>query len=217
MALSDTQAYLDQQVGESARGYLSAADVKSAITNTYADLDYHRDLKVPVGNSWVTAAHTSAISLRVSGSAILWPIWIPTAMTIDRVAFYVSVASSAGQTQRVAFYNNHSSGIKPSTLIADCGTVASDSTGYKSITGLSVTLPRGWVWGAVAGISAAATVGTAYAGMSGITQCQTGALYVSGSLIYTSFGTGAAPADLSAQTFASGVGAHMSLEMKRTA
>lgn len=218
MALSDAQAYLDRQGGEPAQGYLSAANMQSAISQVYADMDYHRSLKIPVGNHWVTTGHSTAISFRVSGSALLCPVWVPVAMTIDRIAFNVSVASSAGQTQRIALYNNHSSGIKPSTLIADCGTVSSASTGFKNITGLSVSLPQGMIWAAVAGISAAATVGVAYAGTTGWTHsasATTGA--IGGSFVYPSFGSGAAPADLSAQSFSGMVGGHISLEMKRTA
>jgi hypothetical protein len=59
----------------------------------------------------------------------------------DAVA-YIQSAATASATNRLAIYKADSSW-QPTDLVSDLGTIAVDSTGKKTITGLSVTLEAG--------------------------------------------------------------------------
>lgn len=76
------------------------------------------------------------------------PIYVATEMSFDQA--WVSIFSTPGaSTGRMGVYNNGGDSpadFKPSTLVQDFGTVDTSSTGSKSITGLSLTLARGWYW-----------------------------------------------------------------------
>lgn len=195
MAASDATALYTG----SGHGYISAQDAKDAITQWYSDMAAHRITTAAAGVShMVTAMHSSAISLRsTAGQGNIFPVHIPTDMTISAVSIYVNSASTAGQTQRIAFYNMHSNGWKPSTLIVDCGTVATDTTGAKTVSGLSASLPKGVIWGAVIAQNGVATGGQCYAGVTGHPMSAGVSLTcAAGSFVYSSIG-GAAPADLS--------------------
>ena len=215
MALSDATS----NYSGSGHGYISSADAKAAITQYYNDVAYHRITPWAVNEYYVTTAHLSAFTIRqTSGDGILFPIQIPVTATISEVNMYVNVASSAGQTIRIAFYNMSSDGTKPGTLIADCGTIDPSSTGMKTISGLSVTLPQGIVWGALIAVSTVATAGQGFSGGHGFLASGTVShAAIGGARVYTGLSTGSAPADLTSTAMASALGGAPSLLLKRSA
>lgn len=64
-------------------------------------------------------------------------------ITITAAAVNIASAASAGNTVRLSLYNADGNWL-PTTLVADFGTVAADSTGRKAITGLSQTVTQGY-------------------------------------------------------------------------
>ena len=54
--------------------------------------------------------------------------------------------AGAGTTARVGIYTNNASTNQPQTRLVDSGTLALDSTGTKTATGLSVSLTKGLYW-----------------------------------------------------------------------
>jgi hypothetical protein len=91
-----------------------------------AGLYYDIRSSIGIGNSTSTAA-LSANILRTC------PIYIPRGESIDRVAFNVNIAASAGKLARVGIYAAGADGL-PGVLVSDLGTVAIDSTGDKTVT-----------------------------------------------------------------------------------
>lgn len=71
----------------------------------------------------------------------LVPIWIAQSTPIDAIAAFVATAAGAGGVVRLGVFNSKSDGM-PGTVRFDSGTVATTSTGVKSIT-ISQTLPAG--------------------------------------------------------------------------
>ena len=72
------------------------------------------------------------------------PLWIPRAITADRLAIQVSTAGASGKAARLGIYNDGTN-LYPGTLLLDAGTVAVDSTGVKAIT-ISQALTKGLYW-----------------------------------------------------------------------
>jgi hypothetical protein len=70
---------------------------------------------------------------------------VPSGITIDRIAVYVSTAGGAATVIRLGIRNDDAAGL-PGTLLVDAGTVAGDSVGNKVITGLSAVTTSGRVW-----------------------------------------------------------------------
>ena len=85
-----------------------------------------------------------------SGRMVVWPTWNPLAMTISDLTIRVMSATGATGVARMGFYAMDGVHGVPGTLIADCGTVATTSSGIKSITGLSAVLPAGRIGVAIA-------------------------------------------------------------------
>jgi len=67
-------------------------------------------------------------------------------ITITQLGIAVVTIASAGTTCRVGIYSNDAATTKPLTRLVDSGTLALDSTGTKSVTGLSVVLTKGLYW-----------------------------------------------------------------------
>lgn len=81
------------------------------------------------------------------------PLWVPHAITIDRLACEVTVLA-AGSTVRLGLYGSTVADT-PGTLILDAGTVDSATTGIKEILALSTRIPAGLYW--LAGVSQGGT------------------------------------------------------------
>lgn len=64
-------------------------------------------------------------------------------VTITQAELEVQVASAGAETARAAIYQASNSW-QPGTLVADLGTVSTQTTGRKTITGLSVALTSGY-------------------------------------------------------------------------
>ncbi len=75
--------------------------------------------------------------------AYMTPLIAVATTTIATAELRVTTASTASKTARIAIYNADSNW-QPGDLVSDLGTVATDSTGRKTITGLSVALPAGY-------------------------------------------------------------------------
>lgn len=69
------------------------------------------------------------------------PIWIERSIPVDRVTFYVAVASASGVALLGLFSAHATTGI-PETRLFDWGTVTTVGTGYKTIT-IASTIPAG--------------------------------------------------------------------------
>lgn len=76
------------------------------------------------------------------------PLYVEDALTIDRLAIDVTVASTAGGKARLGIYNDDGTGY-PNALLLDGGTVAADAAATPEATVGPYTLPRGLYWLAV--------------------------------------------------------------------
>ena len=93
----------------------------------------------PTGYSQTASTDGTAGTPRM----VIWPIWNPAALTISDVMLRIVGTTGASGAIRIGFYQLDGANSTPSTLIADCGSVSSTTTGFKSISGLSVVLPQG--------------------------------------------------------------------------
>ena len=111
----------------------------------------------------------STISATASqGTLTVWPVYIPTAMTISDLSIYVNGAAAAGALWRLGFWTLNGTNSAPSTLIADLGTVDPTGTGQKTISSLSVALTQGVVGFGYALQGSGAGGGTAAGGINNI-------------------------------------------------
>jgi hypothetical protein len=105
-------------------------------------------MAVPVGgysNAHCMPLYDQVSPIESDGRFDIWPYHFAHAMTIDELTIRVSTAASAG-VWRLGFYLLDGAQGQPYTRLADLGTVdPTGSTGDRTITGLSVTLPKGWV------------------------------------------------------------------------
>ena len=215
MPVGDATAFYDG----SGQGFVSAQDGIDATTRMYRDTDYWRSPEIPVGNRWTNNNYISALSFR-STSAQCWasPFWVPETMTISACSLYVTSAATAGQTIRIAFYNHHANGWQPGTRIADAGTVAIDTTGIKTISSLSITLPKGIVWTTTIAQSTVGTSGSCYGGFSLLNASSTSlsAAILGGASCYSLPST-AAPSDFTGATLQATGTISTSFEFTRSA
>ena len=219
MTETAAQDYFNKQSGDPIKRYISKADTQTgSFTTIYNDMAKLRTLECPVGNYMYTGAYVSSAALRnTAGQATLWPFWMPETRTFTTCAFFVNVAATAGQTHRLAIYTMHSNGYAPDALHVDCGTVATDTTGRKEVTGLNFTLTQGWWWGYLAAVSTVATAGTAYGSVSSMnaSTASSGGVAAGPAQIYVS--SGGAPSTISAANWSASQGLPPQLYMLRSA
>ena len=67
-------------------------------------------------------------------------------ITVTQLGIAVVTIGLVGTTCRVGIYSNDPTTTKPLTRLVDSGTLALDSTGTKSVTGLSIVLTKGLYW-----------------------------------------------------------------------
>ena len=100
----------------------------------------------------------------VNGVIRYVPVFFDQDVTITRMGINVNTVGPASSVCRVGIYSNNPATTQPLTRLVDAGTMALDSTGVKSITGLSVALTKGLYWfayfsnaasGTIAGLSSA--------------------------------------------------------------
>lgn len=91
-----------------------------------------------------------------NGTLRLAPAYMPSAVTVSRVAAEITALGDAGSTFRMGVYADTGAGI-PGSLLLDAGTIpAGTVTGPAEVTLASnFTIPQGWVWigGAVQGVT----------------------------------------------------------------
>lgn len=76
------------------------------------------------------------------------PLWVPRALTIDRIAVEVTGAGGAGAVQRLGIYSDAAAKDHPGALLLDAGTVDATGTGLLAIT-INQALTAGLYWLAV--------------------------------------------------------------------
>ena len=70
------------------------------------------------------------------------PFFVDTQITVDQIGAEVSSAATAGNTVRLGIYAA-TEDWQPGALVVDAGTIAADSTGYKTLSLASVVLAAG--------------------------------------------------------------------------
>lgn len=79
-----------------------------------------------------------------AGQVCEWyPVYVPIAVVIQKVTVNVTVAQAGWTGLRLAYYSGSLAGFQ---LGYEFGTVPVSSTGQKSITLPSITVPKGWMW-----------------------------------------------------------------------
>jgi hypothetical protein len=97
----------------------------------------------PTGNYFTAKATGSTSSVTLTMTAI--PFWVSTSTTFTKIGIYVSSTGSSSAF-RLGIWNNNATTDKPDTLFADYGTVSTTSTGFKEVTGQTITLSAGLWW-----------------------------------------------------------------------
>ena len=82
------------------------------------------------------------------------PFYVPVTTTFTKIAV-VTVGTASAQV-RLGIYNDNGSGV-PDTLILDAGSIATATSGFKTIT-ISQSLTPGWYWLACAMQGAAGSI-----------------------------------------------------------
>ena len=84
-----------------------------------------------------------------NGNLRAYPIYVPSACSIDRIGAEVTTGS-AGKSIRLGIALPNGAGNLPGTIILDSGAIDATSTGVVEAT-VAATLPAGLVWGLVTG------------------------------------------------------------------
>jgi len=99
---------------------------------------------------WRSGMYYGAMGINIQSTQVnqrlnLSPIYVPTATTVVELVCEVTAASgTAGATAKMCVYADASSW--PGALEYESTAVTIDSTGDKSVSGLSLALPAGWHW-----------------------------------------------------------------------
>lgn len=104
---------------------------------------------------WPNGSNASGQDTTV-GIMYYCPLWVPKALTADRIAVKVDASGSAGAVLRLGIYTASPTTRKPDALVLDAGTVDGTSTGQKEIT-ISQALTAGLYW--LASVPQVATCG----------------------------------------------------------
>lgn len=137
-------------------GDLWFSTVDGSLYSYYVDGTSNQWIEVgDVGSTQEIAASTSGVfglpGVNVSGTSTQLlsanfiyynPIVFYATQTLNEVGIRVTSAASTGGLIRIALYNANADWTA-GTLVADLGTVAVDSLGFKSITGLTQKIPAG--------------------------------------------------------------------------
>ena len=124
-------------------GYLSSTDWNTFNGKLISTWAYR------LSGRWYTPSN-NALSIgslgNVANSIRFSPFIVEKDITISQLGIAVVTIGAAGNTARVGIYSNNASTNQPLTRLVDSGTLAVDSTGTKTVTGLSVTLTKGLYW-----------------------------------------------------------------------
>ena len=125
------------------RGALSSTDWTTFNGKQTSPWDYRQ-----TGRWWTPSVNQLAIgSLTNAINSIRYsPFIVERDITVTRLGIAVVTSGGASTTCRLGIYSNDPTTTKPLTRLVDSGTLALDSTGVKSATGLSVVLAKGLYW-----------------------------------------------------------------------
>jgi hypothetical protein len=127
----------------SVNGYLTSTDWTTFNSRQISPWAYR------LSGKWWTPSN-NALSIgslgNVANSIRFSPFIVEKDITITQLGIAVVTIAGAGNTARVGIYSNNASTNQPLTRLVDSGTLAVDSTGTKTATGLSVALTRGLYW-----------------------------------------------------------------------
>ena len=127
----------------SANGYLSSTDWSSFNNNMLGFGQYRK------AGRWYTNAlfgpSNGTVSITANQISYL-PFWVDASFTLTGLGVNVTTAGAAASTARLGIYTNAGATTAPSTRLVDSGTFLIDTTGPKTVTGLSVALTKGLYW-----------------------------------------------------------------------
>ena len=147
--LTDTRTPSAHKTSHQSGGSDELTLAQSQVTSLTTDLAARaQTMSVPVGaysNAHCYPQYNVTEAIESDGRFDIWPYHFAHAMTIDSLSIRVTTAASAG-VWRLAFVLLDGSYGQPYTRLADLGTIdPTGSTGNRTITGLSVAIPKGWV------------------------------------------------------------------------
>lgn len=123
--------------------------IEGQLADHMADLDAHHKELWDTFRTGQYYRGAGAFQAYTSGGAIVantlyaFPLWIPRAMTLDRIA--VQVTAQAGQKVRLGIYNDGTN-LYPGILVKDAGEITLSSTGVKTIDIDPTALTKGLYW-----------------------------------------------------------------------
>jgi hypothetical protein len=125
------------------RGALSSANWTTFNGKATSPWDYRK-----TGRWWTPSNNALSIGslTNVANSIRFQAVIIDRDITISQLGVAVVTIATAGQTCRIGIYSNDPTTTQPLTRLVDSGTLALDSTGTKTVTGLSVVLTKGLYW-----------------------------------------------------------------------
>jgi len=141
--LSANRTLAITQATTSTNGYLSSTDWSTFNGRQTSPWQYR------LSSRWYTPSNNALAigsSPNVANSIRFSPVIIDRDITITQLGIAVVTIAGAATTARVGIYTNNASTNQPQTRLVDSGTLALDSTGTKTATGLSVSLTKGLYW-----------------------------------------------------------------------
>lgn len=189
-------------IGASATGH---THTEADVTGLTADLAAREPIVWRSGRYYTQPQLGQAVAAPTLNALILTPLWVPAACTLDRIVCEV-VATVASGTSRMGLYANDSATDRPSALIVDAGTVATDATtGMKEAT-ISQAVNAGWLWLAYVAQVATCSIRIMDSGFLAPVAATTAKVSVAGSSYYVASVTGSLPSTVAPSSTAITVG-----------
>lgn len=98
-------------------------------------------------NDWaafgVSPEATGTLAL-VAGTAVVTPVFVPSAITIKRIGAVVTVAAAAAEVARLGLYEWDPATKKLGALVKDYGTVLVDATSLRNTANAADVVKPGW-------------------------------------------------------------------------
>jgi hypothetical protein len=128
--INDAVEALQTKVGVDSSAVVTSLDYKVAQKATIPVTMRGSTLSLP---GVILTAEVTAQSLAAQ-IVLYFPIVVPTGITLSEISANVTTASvTAGCKSRIAIYNANELWV-PTTLVLDCGEIACDSTGVKTLS-----------------------------------------------------------------------------------
>lgn len=97
------------------------------------------------GYYYVAQPTGTTTGLMIQNAMRATPIFVPRAVTLDRIGAEVTVAGEAGSVIRLGIYSDDGNGV-PGTLLLDAGTIAGDGSAIWKEIAISQAVPAGLIW-----------------------------------------------------------------------